>query len=136
MEVGAILEGNVIDITPQTGLDFGQPATASADLVFQQVQPNFEGFDDTQPELRAATPTAAPGSAAALHDRLGQLRISKLRQHFARVAVVEAIAEQRRFMHWELCFADVLLGAPPGAGAQAALRGGGFDLILGHPPWL
>ncbi|MBX9834789.1 MAG: class I SAM-dependent DNA methyltransferase, partial [Burkholderiaceae bacterium] len=136
MEVGAILEGNVIDITPQTGLDFGQPATASADLVFQKVQPNFEGFDDTQPELRAATSSGAPGSTAALHDRLGQLRISKLRQHFARVAVVEAIAEQRRFMHWELCFADVLLGAPPGAGAQAAQRGGGFDLILGNPPWL
>ncbi|MDD2845119.1 MAG: hypothetical protein PHT57_09210 [Rhodoferax sp.] len=148
MEVGAILEGNVIDITPQTGLDFGQPATGgvklvfsqpatgSADLVFQQVQPSFEGFDDAQPELRAATPSGAPGSAAALHDRLGQLRISRLRQHFARVAVVEAIAEQRRFMHWELCFADVLLGAPPGAGAQAVQRGGGFDLILGNPPWL
>ena len=60
----------------------------------------------------------------ALHDKFGQLRISKLRQHFARVAVVEGIAEQRRFMHWELCFADVLL------------QRGGFDLILGNPPWL
>ncbi|MDQ3060063.1 MAG: class I SAM-dependent DNA methyltransferase [Pseudomonadota bacterium] len=133
MEIGAILEGNVIDITPQATLVFSQPATGSAHLVFgdddrapvfQKVQHSFEGFDDAQPELRAATPSAAPGSAAALHDRLGQLRISKLRQHFARVAVVEGIAEQRRFMHWELCFADVLL------------QRGGFDLILGNPPWL
>lgn len=144
MEVGAILEGNVIDITPQVNLVFSQPAsrpaTGGVELVFgddddsapvfQKVQPSFDGFD-VQSELQAAN--AAPGSAAALHDRLGQLRISKLRQHFARVAVVEGIAEQRRFMHWELCFADVLLGARPGADSRP---GGGFDLILGNPPWL
>lgn len=144
MEVGAILEGNVIDITPQTNLVFSQPAsqqaTGGVELVFgddddsapvfQKVQPSFDGFD-VQPELQAVN--AAPGSAAALHDRLGQLRISKLRQHFARVAVVEGIAEQRRFMHWELCFADVLLGARSGADSRP---NGGFDLILGNPPWL
>lgn len=144
MEVGAILEGNVIDITPQANLVFSQPAsrpaTGGVELVFgddgdsapvfQKVQPSFDGFD-VQPELQAAG--TAPASAAALHDKLGQLRISKLRQHFARVAVVEGIAEQRRFMHWELCFADVLLGARPGADSRP---GGGFDLILGNPPWL
>ena len=37
---------------------------------------------------------------------------------------VEAIASTRRFMHWELTFADVF--------AQR----GGFDLVLGNPPWL
>ena len=73
--------------------------------------------------------TAAP----RLHDKLGQLRISKLRQLFGRIAVVEGIAAQRRFMHWELCFADVLLGARSDA---AGRPGGGFDLILGNPPWL
>ena len=144
MEVGAILEGNVIDITPQVNLVFSQPvsqpATGGVELVFgddddsapvfQKVQPSFDGFD-VQPELQAASTTSA--TAAALHDRLGQLRISKLRQHFARVAVVEGIAEQRRFMHWELCFADVLLGVRSGADGHA---GGGFDLILGNPPWL
>jgi len=31
-------------------------------------------------------------------------------------------------MHWPLCFADVLLDGPQ--------RTGGFDLILGNPPWL
>ncbi len=131
MEVGAILEGNVIDVTPQASLVFSQPATGSGKLVFgaraapvfQKTQPSFEGFD-AQPELHD-TASASRESAAALHDRLGQLRISRLRQHFARVATVEAIAEQRRFMHWELCFADVLLGVRPG-----------FDLIVGNPPWL
>ena len=51
-------------------------------------------------------------------------RIKRLREHFPRVPVVEGIATRRRFMHWELCFADVLL------------QRGGFDLILGNPPWL
>ncbi|TCP15943.1 class I SAM-dependent DNA methyltransferase [Simplicispira metamorpha] len=125
MEVGAILEGNVIDVTPQAGLLFDQPATRTGELVFQNVQPSFAGFDDPQPELQAAAPR--------LHDKLGQLRISKLRQLFSRIAVVEGIAAQRRFMHWELCFADVLLGAGPGTEGRS---GAGFDLILGNPPWL
>ncbi len=127
MEVGAILEGNVVELTSsQTDLVFSQPATGSADLlfgaddsapVFTPVQPSLDGVDEVQPALAAAP-------APRLHDKLGQLRISRLRQHFARVAVVEAIANKYRFMHWELCFADVLL------------QNGGFDLILGNPPWL
>ena len=133
MEVGAILEGNVVDVTSQTSLVFSEPSTSSGSVdlvfskrndsapVFQKVQPSFEGFDQ-QPELQAAD--TAPQGAPALHDKFGQLRISKLRTHFSRVAVVEGIAEQRRFMHWELCFADVLL------------QRGGFDLVLGNPPWL
>ena len=44
-----------------------------------------------------------------LHDRLGQLRISRLREHFPRVPLVEDIAAKRRFMHWELFFADIFL---------------------------
>ncbi len=39
----------------------------------------------------------------------------------------------RKALTAPLCFADVLLGAGPGA---AGRTGGGFDLILGNPPWL
>ena len=38
--------------------------------------------------------------------------------------VVEAVAERLRFHHWELRFAEVFAGR------------GGFDLILGNPPWI
>ena len=118
MEVGAILEGNVVDLAPQPCLDFSEAA------VPQQLLPDVQDdlFGSVQPSL--ATQPAGPN----LHDKLGQLRISKLRQHFPRVAVVEGIANARRFMHWPLCFADVLLDQPQ--------RAGGFDLILGNPPWL
>jgi hypothetical protein len=118
MEVGAILEGNVVDIAQQPELDL-------------------------QPDRATGAPGAGAGGAVQrsrasrhschwrrltdqpnLHDKFGQLRISRLREHFPRVPVVEGLAASRRFMHWELCFADVLL------------QRGGFDLILGNPPWL
>ena len=114
LEVGAILEGNVVELAPQRGLDFTEPA------VPQQLLPDIQGdmFGAVQPTLEAR-PTGAN-----LHDRFGELRISKLRQHFPRIEQVEAVAAAQRFLHWELCFADVLL------------QRGGFDLILGNPPWL
>lgn len=114
MEIGAILEGDVLDLSPQQGLEFA-PAP-EPQVLLPEVQGDMFGA--------AQQPLAAAAAGPNLHDKLGQLRISKLRQHFPRVAVVEGIAEQRRFMHWELCFADVLL------------QRGGFDLILGNPPWL
>ena len=129
MEVGAILEGNVLDLNPQPGLDFAPPPAPQ--LLLPEVQDDMFGT--------VQLPLSAPPAGTAtpsLHDRLGQLRISKLRQHFPRVAVVESIAEQRRFLHWELCFADVLLGTQPTADGQNSPARSGFDLILGNPPWL
>jgi len=116
MEVGAILEGNVIDVTPQRGLDL-QPGSPEDLVLVPEVQGTLAGFEDQLP-LRHAS------ELPDLQDKLGQLRFSRLRQHFPRVAEVETVTEARRFMHWELCFADVLL------------QRGGFDLILGNPPWL
>ncbi len=110
-----------------------RPATTDAATVtvrpetvvgFDPVQPSFDGFAP-QLSLSAAAPAASPvPEATQLHDKFGQLRISRLRTHFARITQVEAVAEARRFLHWDLCFADILL-----------VRGG-FDLILGNPPWL
>src|SRR5690606_17945340 len=123
MEIGAILEGNVVDMTPQLGLGLEAAAgpiqrDVSDPTGFEAAQPSLEGFA-TQPSLRAAT-----DDRSRLHDTLGQLSISKLRHNFPRIAQVEAVADARRFMHWELFFADILL------------QRGGFDLILGNPPWL
>lgn len=129
MEVGAILEGNVVEMETQRGLDLMPSAPEAPQVIVPDMQPVFEGFE-TQLPLSQATGGANPPN---LHDKFDQLRISKLRQHFARLTVVEGIAEQRHFMHWELCFADVLLGARSAADGRT---GSGFDLILGNPPWL
>lgn len=114
MEIGAILEGNIVDLAPQGGFDFSSAPEP------QQLVPEIQNdmFGTVQPLLTTAV--ARPN----LHDKFGQLRISKLRDHFPRIKQVEAIASTRRFMHWELTFADVFS------------QRGGFDLVLGNPPWL
>ena len=115
MEVGAALEGNIVDVAPQAEMHFA-PEPAEQVLV-PKSQLTLDGVES---QLRLA----ANGTEASLHDRFGQLRISRLRQHFPRVTQVEALAARRRFLHWELCFSDVLA------------RRGGFDLVLGNPPWI
>jgi hypothetical protein len=129
MEIGAILEGNVVDVTSQPGFDFSSPPplagegpgerAASPQPLLPEIAPDL--FGAVQPEL---TTTAETTVAQALHDKYGQLRIGKLRDSFPRIARVEAIARRQRFMHWQLTFADVFA------------RRGGFDLVLGNPPWL
>src|SRR5262249_58604426 len=70
-----------------------------------------------------SAPASSP-NGPNLHDRFGQLRISRLREHFPRVKTVEDLATAARFLHWELNFADVFA------------KHGGFDLVLGNPPWI
>ncbi|MCF7453013.1 hypothetical protein [Vibrio sp. A1-1] len=49
---------------------------------------------------------------------------------FPRLKVVDQLAQRQKFFHWELEFADIF------ALDAASGQGGGFDLILGNPPWL
>jgi hypothetical protein len=114
MEVGAILEGNIVDLTSQIPMDFSTEETEQP--LFPEERPTLFGPDQL--------PLTTKNSEPQLHDKYGQLRIAKLRQSFARVEAVERIAQQRHFMHWELTFADVFS------------RSSGFDLVLGNPPWL
>ena len=110
LEIGAILEGNIVDLAAQPSLDLFAPVAREIPLPAQK-------------SLFGAV-AGAPAAKPVLHDKFGQLRISKLRENFARVSAVEAIAKKRRFMHWELTFADLFA------------RRSGFDLVLGNPPWL
>lgn len=117
MEVGAILEGNVVDLEPQPQSELDWDGLAEPVEIIPAAQDDM--FGAAQPGL-----TSAAGQPPNLHDRLGQLRISRLREHFPRVRRVEAVAAERRFLHWELAFADIFASK------------GGFDLLLGNPPWL
>ncbi len=118
MEVGAILEGNIVDLAPQPSLDLQPTAPEAPQVIIPEVQSSLMGFEGSQ------LPLSQSADQPNLHDKFGQLRISKLRQHFPRIPQVEAVAEARRFLHWDLCFADILL------------QRGGFDLTVGNPPWL
>ncbi len=50
--------------------------------------------------------------------------IPRLRQENPRLDLAAEIAKQNKFMHWELEFADLFA------------ERGGFDLIVGNPPWI
>jgi hypothetical protein len=119
METGAILEGNVVDLTPHPQFDLG---------LTPEPQPEPSGLaSTTQLSLLDAGPQTARASDSNglnLRDRFGQLRISRLREHFPRVKTVGDLASKARFLHWEVNSADVFA------------RRGGFDLVLGSPPWI
>ncbi|MEG4442047.1 N-6 DNA methylase [Microcoleus sp. AT9_B5] len=54
----------------------------------------------------------------------GFVDLNKLKLFYPRLQLVEKIAAQHRFFHWELEFADIFL------------ERGGFDLMVGNPPWI
>ncbi len=62
--------------------------------------------------------------ADALQTDLFSVNIDELCADSERLALVREIAKQQHFMHWELEFADVFASR------------GGFDLIIGNPPWI
>lgn len=70
-------------------------------------------FADTQPKQLAVD----------FSDRHGFVDVDKLKAEFECLRQVEAVARRIRPLHWDLEFADLL-------------KGGGFDLIVGNPPWL
>ena len=57
-------------------------------------------------------------------DRHGQINIDALVQALSLLRVAQRVAGEQHFFHWELEFAD-----------QFKVRGG-FDLVLGNPPWI
>jgi hypothetical protein len=57
-------------------------------------------------------------------DEYGLVDLEELCKGSGRLTLVREIAAKRRFFHWELEFADIFANR------------GGFDLILGNPPWI
>ena len=104
LEIGAILEGNIVDLAVQPDL----PVVSESPASLQDTSSLFEANKEL------------PG----LKDKLGQIRISRLRQNFKNITTVESAANEQRFLHWELTFADIFSSRS------------GFDLVLGNPPWL
>ena len=76
-------------------------------------------------QLPLFSETQAKEEARSLIDEFGFVNVDRLCSSYPRLALVRELAEERqRFLHWELEFADVFA------------ERGGFDLILGNPPWI
>lgn len=59
-----------------------------------------------------------------LTEGMGVVDIPRLCELYERLGLVREIANKQKFMHWELEFSDIFYDR------------GGFDLILGNPPWV
>lgn len=81
-------------------------SSASADDLFPETQPQ-QGLD-----------------FAPERDRYGHVDIAALIAALPQLQVAQQVASQQHFMHWALEFADVFKAR------------GGFDVILGNPPWI
>jgi hypothetical protein len=73
-------------------------------------------FPETIPQMRI--------DFSVERDRYGHVDIDALLASNARLKLAEELAQQHRFFHWELVFADLFKSR------------GGFDLMLGNPPWI
>ena len=62
--------------------------------------------------------------AIKFEDEFGFIDLDGLIKSNERLTLVQELAQKYRFHHWELEFADVFQ------------KRGGFDLVLGNPPWI
>lgn len=69
-------------------------------------------------------PTQKPLVKEALEDEHGLVKLDSLKELFPELKIVQELRETYKFFHWELEFADIFM------------QRGGFDLVLGNPPWL
>lgn len=69
-------------------------------------------------------PSTALEDAKQTAMQYGLVNVHTIVGKSARLQLVERLAARHRFLHWELEFADVFLNR------------GGFDVMLGNPPWL
>ena len=69
--------------------------------------------------------------AQRITNEIGMLDLDSLFEQFPRLKFVDELAERRRFHHWELVFADIFYGKRQNGSGR-----GGFDLVLGNPPWI
>ena len=69
--------------------------------------------------------------AKRITDEIGMLDLDRLFEQFPRLKFVDELANQRHFHHWELAFADVFFAEHTNGRPR-----GGFDLVLGNPPWI
>ena len=67
---------------------------------------------------------------ANLLKEVGTLDWQQVQENYPTLKLVEEISKQNLFHHWELEFADIFYFI------EGKRKRGGFDLILGNPPWV
>ncbi|NLX27180.1 MAG: hypothetical protein GXY61_14680, partial [Lentisphaerae bacterium] len=82
------------------------------------------GAEDDSGQIHLFAETAPRQQQLELAEKLGYVDVDGLCKEFPRLELVQQIADRQRFLHWELEFADLFADR------------GGFDLVVGNPPWI
>lgn len=116
-ELNLLLQGQVFSFqVEQSGFDF---ETKEANEILPKAgQKGLFSEDNKQPLL-----TENERKAQQVKTAKGELHLEKLLEQFPRLNLANELAIKNRFFHWELTFADVFADR------------GGFDIMLGNPPW-
>ena len=105
--------------------DRGQPGTQGLRL------PAGLGPNQTEDLFGEEYAEHAEDIAKRITNEIGMLDLDRLFEQFPRLKFVDELADRRHFHHWELTFADVFYGRHGDGNVR-----GGFDLVLGNPPWI
>jgi hypothetical protein len=79
--------------------------------------------DEEEGQLQLLPDTQPKQLAVNFNDRHGYVNKPKLMEEIERLRLAEQVGARMRPLHWDLEFADLL-------------KAGGFDVIVGNPPWL
>lgn len=119
MELNLVLQSEIYQFEPQGQVGFDFDAKQPSKPVFESASPQGSLIDELQPDL-----TAQQVQLQQVLTAKGELHLPGLYQQFPRLGLVKTLADRYKFFHWELTFADVFKDK------------GGFDIMLGNPPWL
>jgi type I restriction-modification system DNA methylase subunit len=121
MELNLILQSEIFSFQPagQNLLDFEVEESTETTRPGSFATPQSEMFESSQASLNESEQTLSEVLTAK-----GELHLPSLYKRFPRLALVKELADKFKFFHWELNFADVFADK------------GGFDVMLGNPPWL
>jgi len=118
-ELNLLLQGEVYSFKPeQSGMNFSASQTNELDSFSK---PTIDLFANEESQLSL---TDNEQKAQQVKTASGELHLEKLFKQFPRLDLVNQLAEKYKFFHWELTFSDVFADK------------GGFDVILGNPPWV
>ncbi|MGV0887358.1 class I SAM-dependent DNA methyltransferase [Acinetobacter venetianus] len=121
MELKLVLESEVYDFhqPEQGGFDFDAPVEEQKPALTGFEKPQHDLFGDDQLSL-----TVQEEKLSQVLTAKGELHLPSLYKQHPRLQLVKELADKFKFFHWELNFADIFADR------------GGFDVMLGNPPWL
>jgi type II restriction/modification system DNA methylase subunit YeeA len=127
-EIETLLDGYIQPEVVEGEIE--QEVSGGTDPAFELTSDNTTSFGETfdmfgeELEQETSQIAEAQSQVTSILTAKGTLDKKVIFKHLPRLAIADKLAQQYKYFHWELEFADIFA------------KNQGFDLILGNPPWL